>query len=96
LVKKRTPDENIEFIQAGRQAQMALGYARVVIAEQQKKIVDKMLSGQRGGTLTDQDLRSYAGGLLSLDDFIRALETEIAKGFRAQEEEIGDGRKNSG
>jgi hypothetical protein len=24
------------------------------------------------------------------------LETEIAKGFRAQEEEIGDGRKNSG
>jgi hypothetical protein len=75
---------------------MALGYARVVILRQKDRLVEKMITAQRSGSLTDQDLRAIAGGLLSLSDFISALETDIAKGFRAQEEEMGDGRKNSG
>lgn len=84
-------EKRFALTKKGRFAQAYRADINERIEEQEKRIINSLVTSYRAGTLTDFELRGKIGEIVALHDLTRKMETDVKLGIMAEKEEKSRG-----
>ena len=82
--------ENINKIERGRAASVALDMVTEFLSEQRTSIIAKLISNYRGSSLTHDQIMGAVGELTALSNLESDLSSAQRQGYTASEMEFGE------